>query len=292
MARYKKQLSIAALFVFILVIIQFRETIQSQVNTSRIQIPIPHDGTNIPQSSASGDPIFDVTESLKIRKQLGKDIQKLFDKYRPPISTINPTWWKNWPPVLALQVDKKYNYSEIVEASGDFFIDEKAKAGFETQQHALLKAIPTWETVKKAYSGRGVVISAGSPHLHRVWPNVVLMMRNLNSTLPIEVWTKDRTEFDITMPLVKQLRDELNISISIHTIADFMSITWDALVIPEVFKVKPLSLLFSSFDEVVLLDADSVPVVDPNVLFDSEKADSGLIQWPVSKVGLFFGVVY
>ena len=160
-------------------------------------------------------------------------------------------------------------------------LEEKHYAEFKTQQQLLIKAIPPWEKVSKAYSGRGVVISAGAKHLERVWPNTVLMLRSLGSKLPVEVWTKDREEYDQTLPIVHQMRTELDIAISVHTIADFIPVVFGIWDLPGIFKVKPLSLMFSSFDETILLDVDSVPVLDPNFLFESEEAKFGLLQWPV-----------
>jgi len=179
------------------------------------------------------------------------------------------------------QINKQYDYDEVVIASENFFEDEYYPV-FRTQQQSLMRAIPAWAAVSTAYSGRGIVISAGANHLNRVWPNVVLMLRSLNCSLPVEVWTKDQEEYDQTIPLVHQMRTELKIAISLHAISDYISVVWSMTDLPTIFKVKALALLFSSFEETILLDADSIPVMDPTVLFESEEGKSGLIQWPVS----------
>lgn len=48
------------------------------------------------------------------------------------------------------------------------------------------------------------------------------------------------------------------------------------------FQFKVLSVLFSRFQDVLFLDADSFPVLDPKPLFDSDKSPfkSGLVTWP------------
>jgi hypothetical protein len=47
------------------------------------------------------------------------------------------------------------------------------------------------------------------------------------------------------------------------------------------WEMKAFALLHSSFREVLLLDADNVPVVDPAFLFDTEQfAETGAIFWP------------
>jgi hypothetical protein len=184
------------------------------------------------------------------------------------------------------QLKKTYDYDEVFKASQGFFAKDESYTAFKTQQQALLKAIPTWNDVSEGYSGRGIVISAGVSYLERVWPNVVLMLRALNNTLPIELWTKDQIEYDGTLRILQDIQKELKINISLHTLPDYMDIDWNNGSLPAVFKVKALSLLYSSFEEVILLDADSIPVRDPKLLFDLEEAKSGLIQWPVSYVFL------
>jgi alpha 1,2-mannosyltransferase len=180
------------------------------------------------------------------------------------------------------ELDKKYDYNQIAAASANFFLDDADFESFKRQQQTMMQAVPSWETVSWAYSGRGIVICAGAQALERVWPNTVLMLRSINSSLPIEVWTKDQEEYDRTLPLVDQMQAELGFTISVHTLSDYMSIVWRIFPLSEIFKVKALALLFSSFEEVILFDSDSIPVMDPIVLFDMEEAESGLIQWPVS----------
>ena len=47
------------------------------------------------------------------------------------------------------------------------------------------------------------------------------------------------------------------------------------------WEIKPYAILFSPFREVLLLDADNVPVRDPTFLFDHpEYANSGALFWP------------
>lgn len=222
-------------------------------------------------------------ESINGRQRLGNEIHGLFNGYPPAVSKVTKSFISKWPTMPAFQLGKKFDYKEVSVASKDFFVDEAAYDEFKAQQKVLMEAIPSWEDVSPAFSGRGIVICAGSQSLARVWPNAVLMLRSLNCTLPIEVWTKDQEEYQRTLPLVEQIRTELEMDITAHTLSDYLNIVWKSFPLSEIFKVKALALLFSSFEEVVLFDSDSIPVVDPAALFDSEEAESGLIQWPVSK---------
>ena len=233
-------------------------------------------------SASGGTAKLGFQDSVNARQRLGTAINTIFAEYHPPTAALNESFIQRWPTLPPFVLDKKYDYSQVAAASENFFLDDAAYDSFEKQQQALMKAIPTWATVSNAYSGRGVVICAGSHDLERVWPNVVLMLRSLESPLPIQVWTKDQEEFDRTQPLVEQMQNDLKMPISVHTVSDYLTVNWNIVQISEIFKVKALSLLFSSFEEVVLFDSDSVPVMDPIVLFDSDAGRSGLIQWPVS----------
>jgi hypothetical protein len=230
---------------------------------------------------SKGEPAL--PDSMNGRQRLGNEIHGLFTEYPPSIAGISKSFIVKWPTMKAFELGKKYDYNEVAAASQDFFVDEAAYDEFKAQQQVLMEAIPKWDAVSAAYSGRGIVICAGSQSLARVWPNAVLMLRSLNCTLPIEVWTKDQEEYQRTLPVVEQMRTELQMEISAHSLSDYIHIVWKPFPLSEIFKVKALALLFSSFEEVVLFDSDSIPVMDPAILFDSEEAESGLIQWPVSK---------
>ena len=283
--RYKKLVSIALLaFVAIAVLYSWVTLDSSYLAYSSLKIPKLSDWLGSgPAETADrkGDGKLRADEAFTVRQRLGSDIEKLFAEYRPPTDALNQSFQEKWPTMPAFQLNKKFNYDEVAAASANFFLAGEAYDAFKRQQQDLIEAVPSWESVSGAFSERGVVICAGSYDLSRIWPNVALMMRSLQSSLPIEVWTKDDEEYKRTQPMVEQLRSELGIAISVHTLSDYMSIVWPMLHVSEIYKVKALSLLLSSFEEAILFDSDSVPVIDPVVLFDSEEGRSGLIQWPV-----------
>lgn len=304
-SRFRRPLLITVVLLLVITLLGYQGTLNSALQKTITQIippTTPKGSPNDPNDSQlpdlsewlntepawmtapKSDPNFNITESFLIRQEIGRNLTNIFQDYRPPIAAVNPAYVEGWPQMPAFQVNKQYNVDEVVAASGNFFLDEEDYTKFREQQQSLLKAIPDWAHVSKAYSGRGIVISAGAEHLARVWPNTVLMLRSLDCTLPIEVWTKDREEYQRTLPVVQQLRTELNITISVHTIADYIPVVFGVFDLPGIFKVKPLALMFSTFEETILLDVDSVPVMDPTALFDSKEAGSGLIQWPVRRI--------
>jgi len=283
--RFRKPLSIVLVLLVIFASLHSRGTHKAPLDQSKSpKLPKVSEwlaSTSSWTTDEKSDPKFNLGASFQTRQDLGRNLTTIFHKYRPPISQVSKSWLEKWPSMKPFQLDKKYNHGEVVAGSRNFFLEDKFNSAFRRQQQSLIQAIPSWKSVSTAYSGRGIVISAGSNYL-RVWPNVVMMLRSLNSSLPIEVWTKDQEEYDATSPLIYQMRTEFKIAISVHKLSDYMSIVWDMMDLPTIFKVKALALLFSSFEEIILLDTDSIPVMDPEVLFDSEEGKSGLIQWPVS----------
>lgn len=124
---------------------------------------------------------------------------------------------------------------------------------------------------------RGIVTTAGGPYL----PVALLSLRMLRLTgsqLPLEVFLASQAEWD-------------------HQICDVLFPTLNArcIVLEDIFnpsgersplgidkyQYKIMSILFSSFEEVLFLDSDCFPVVDPASYFESTPFQStGLIRWP------------
>jgi hypothetical protein len=291
-------LSVALTFVIIVGLLYSRGTLDNHIDsliTSTVSPPLPKlEAAELPDFEqwlatpsawtidSKNDTKFNVKKSFEVRQEVGRNLSVLFEHFEPPFSHINQSFFKRWPTMPPYQVGKKFDPNEVVHASQNFLLKDEFYTDFRTQQQSLMKAIPTWADVSKGYSGRGIVISAGSIHLNRVWPNTVLMLRSLGCTLPIEIWTKDQPEYEITLPLVHQIRTEFGIPISVHAVNNYIPVAWDDYDIPSFFKVKALALLFSTFEEIILLDADNIPAMNPETLFETKEGKTGLIQWPVS----------
>ena len=123
-------------------------------------------------------------------------------------------------------------------------------------------------------SGRGIVICAGGEKLLRCAWVCVNMLRAHGCRLPIELWQLNAAEID----------DE--------TRARFLDLGATSVNAAEIrethpvrilngWELKPYALAHCGFAEVLLLDADNVPLVDPEYLFDSvEFLETGAIFWP------------
>jgi glycosyltransferase involved in cell wall biosynthesis len=124
------------------------------------------------------------------------------------------------------------------------------------------------------FNGRGVVICAGGvTYFTNAWI-LINMLRHLGCALPIELWYLGRAELDKRMS---------------QLITPFGVKCIDALIIRQRYPVrdltgwglKPYAILHSSFKEVLFLDADNLPVVNPEYLFETpEFSNCGAIFWP------------
>lgn len=124
------------------------------------------------------------------------------------------------------------------------------------------------------FGGRGIVICGGGlKYFPCAWV-CINMLRQLRCSLPIQLWYLGEDEMDSRM---KALLKPLNVKCI------------DALALRKKhparrlagWELKAYCILHSPFREIILLDADNVPLVNPEVLFDCEPyRKTGAIFWP------------
>jgi hypothetical protein len=125
------------------------------------------------------------------------------------------------------------------------------------------------------FAGRGIVICAGGARLFTcAWIAIALLRRDLACTLPIEVWHLGAEEMG---PPMRGLLEELDTyPVDAFEVAKCHQV--DRL---GGWELKSYAVMHSRFREVLLLDADNVPVRDPSFLFDrAEYRDTGTLFWP------------
>lgn len=118
---------------------------------------------------------------------------------------------------------------------------------------------------------RGLVSTAGGSYLP-VFLSSLRMLRRVGSMLPVEVYMKDSSEYE------KHICDEILPKLNAR-----------CLVLSEVvgketiahYQLKAFAVLFSSFEEVLWMDADCFPLYKPEEIFNADPFQStGLITWP------------
>ena len=140
----------------------------------------------------------------------------------------------------------------------------------ETRSRALADAFAAID-----FAGRGIVIAAGGA---RIFVNVYILLhllrRTLKCTAPIEVWHYGEGELS---PRMRALLAELGVA----TIDAAPLAAQAGVTIRDGWQLKPFVLAACRFAEVLLLDADQVPVVDPFVAFDWPRyREAGAVFWP------------
>jgi hypothetical protein len=123
-------------------------------------------------------------------------------------------------------------------------------------------------------SGRGVVIAAGGIKFQIGAWVTINMLRKLGCALPVEVWYLGIGEYNAAWD---RLVETLGVTcVDAHEVRRKY---------PHArlhgWELKPYAIQHSKFAEVLFLDADNVPVVDPTFLFETEQyKQSGAIFWP------------
>jgi hypothetical protein len=137
------------------------------------------------------------------------------------------------------------------------------------EMEAFIEAIPPCPS---DLSGTGIVIAAGGlGYLVNAWV-AVSMLRHHGCELPIEVWHLGPREMPGFMPPLFQTLGVQCIDAQASALPVRPLRGW---------ALKPYAVAASRFRQVLLLDADNVPVADPTFLFDSPAFQTtGAIFWP------------
>ena len=121
---------------------------------------------------------------------------------------------------------------------------------------------------------RGVVSTAGGPYLP-VFLSSLRMLRRVGSTLPVEVFMKDDSEYE--KDLCENILPGLNARCLV--LAEMLGKGKENAIAH--YQLKAFAVLFSSFEDVLWMDADCFALYKPEEIFDADPFKStGLITWP------------
>lgn len=122
---------------------------------------------------------------------------------------------------------------------------------------------------------QGIVMTAGLSQL----PVLVISIRMLRRTwslVPVEVFLSKESDYDAE--ICDTVLPTLNAKCLLFS--DIFHAAESGVPIDR-FQFKIMAILFSSFDQVLLLDSDAFPINDPVYMFDKEPFNStGMIVWP------------
>jgi len=134
--------------------------------------------------------------------------------------------------------------------------------------------IPVIPPYPDIYSGRGIVICAGGhAYFTSAWITI-RQLRRLGCELPIQVWHLGPGELSDQM-------SELVRELGVECVDGFEVMKTNPIRRLGGFELKPYAMMHCPFKEVLLLDADNLPLLNPEFLFDnSEYLATGAIFWP------------
>ena len=240
----------------------------SYITTARLKWPVI--GKTL-SGSASGDHALPYPEP---QKELWRLLQPLLDNNSPNVSNVEDEKTlssERWDPndVDAPLMDKVRMDPEDVVQMG------RAHASFMA---GMQKQIPRYMRTKDAAT-RGIVSTAGGYYLP-VFLVSLRMLRRTGTTLPVEVFLAKHEEYE--PEICEKVLPELNAKcVILDDVFSHDNGTHRPANEISKFQYKIFAILFSSFSEVLFLDADNFPLHDPTPVFTTEPFPStGLVTWP------------
>lgn len=144
-----------------------------------------------------------------------------------------------------------------------------AHARFVAQVPELAQKLPY------ANGTQGIAVAA-SGALLPVFLVSLKMLRRTGSTLPIEVFMESKNQYE--REICEIVLPPMNATCMI--LSEILEAVPQKVKMSR-YQLKALALALSSFDEVLLLDADNLPVEQPEHLLDSEPfLSKGFVSWP------------
>ncbi|KAL8676588.1 MAG: hypothetical protein Q9186_006904 [Xanthomendoza sp. 1 TL-2023] len=147
-----------------------------------------------------------------------------------------------------------------------------AEAQLMRDEHvSVVEALPQYPI--GAFSGRGIIILAGGKY-SEIAATTIGMTRLLGSRLPLEIWMIDQIEEQ------EGWCEEMAAygGIVCRFVSDYIQ---DMSAFSHHYQLKIPAIMFSSFTEVLYLDGDSLPVVNPDPIFSAPAyVNTGAVLWP------------
>lgn len=242
----------AVLLVWIILLIIFRTHLGSY------SIAVPSGLLECAPSWQHAGIVGPTTPDRAVVSESWLQLQEIFDAHPPqPASLPHKVWDAN---------NGQANW-ELIKSWTQ--ISEQDANATRAVHEDLLRNLPEYPL--KRYSRRGIITLAGGK-----WSEYAAtglgVLREIGSSLPVEVWMKDKN--DVKEGWCQGLEKE---GMACRLLSDYM----DVSKVQHGYQFKILTMLFSSFEEFLFLDADNIAVSNPDVVFDSEGyLKNGAVLWP------------
>jgi alpha 1,2-mannosyltransferase len=233
----------------------------------RHEIQSSHIGRYVPLVFSPQKPL---TDSLKTPELISfwKELENILVRARPKAAPIQPF---RAPTQKELEEKpesaRRLNLINIKEEDLNAM---KASHGLMVRDLDELAAVLPFQP-----RSRGVVMSAGGNYFGMAI-TAIRMLRRSGSELPVEIFIDTRDDYD------EDLCDEILPLLNAKCLV--MDDVWSAAGSKPFFhkyQFKVFALLFSSFEDILFLDADAFAAFSPDSLFDTEPyLTTGLVTWP------------
>lgn len=195
--------------------------------------------------------------SVPLLSETWKTLRDIFDAHPPQPLTLKKITFKSAEHFPDIDLIKNHTDISLADAEAT-----------RLSHVEVIKKLPSYPA--GAFSGRGIIMLAGGRYSDYAATGLG-MLREINCRLPIEVWMKDEKEEKAGW--CDELRDE---GMVCRRVSDYM----DVSKIEHGYQLKISSILFSSFEQILFLDGDNIPVRKPDKVFDSQSfMDTGVVLW-------------
>jgi alpha 1,2-mannosyltransferase len=218
-------------------------------------------------SSTTKAPIIDTTQPVNSVQELWTLWAQVYEVTRPDAAKIELMFNAANLPVSADGRSTRTQHREQLMGLDSISALQTAHSRFLT----LLQSWPD-HLADNIFNGTGVVMVGGGEYFG---PAIIgiQMLRRSGSNLPVQVFVTDKSEFEDK--LCKDYLPKLGAECLI--LSDFIQ----GFEVTH-YQLKSLAMLLSSFEHVLYLDSDSIPLLNPETeLFATEPYTStGLVIWP------------
>ena len=144
----------------------------------------------------------------------------------------------------------------------------------QTVRAALDQFVRTIPAYPRRFRGRGIVVCGGGRKYFPCAWVCINLLRRWGCSLPIQLWHLGSAEADAAMRALLR-------PLGVECVDAWQVRRRHPARILNGWEVKPYAILHSPFEEVLCLDADNVPVLSPEFLFDTPQyRKRGAIFWP------------
>lgn len=173
--------------------------------------------------------------------------------------------------------DDPLPYFTKEELAGYLQVNETEKAELTAKHSAFVQSLPKEPPSSKVFGGTGVVLVTGGKFLPMALASVRLIRQHTPS-IPIEIFVQDESEYEKGL-CENVLWPEFHVRCRVLT--DYFPESFMKEYDIHQYQLKIMALLASSFDNVLLLDSDNIPIRNIEHIFTSEPfASTKYILWP------------